>query len=97
MSNYRGLNGTRLEQISQVMETSEELLDAIEQVAGSLFKRNDENLLKCSAAKQLWTDGGREDEILAALPIDSAEKDDEVFWGHAGKFAEFDGEKWCRE
>jgi hypothetical protein len=99
MSKYKGLNGNRLEQIEYWLETSEELLDAIETVSGELFKENNpgsaESNIIDNKASEIWQDPeGREDEILAEIPVDSAEKDDVVFWGAEGKFAEFDGEKW---
>lgn len=99
MSNYRGRNGTRLEQIGHTLGTSEELLDAIETISGVLFEMDAPDCVTANvienAAWEMWQDpAGREVEILAAIPVDSAENDDEVIWGTDGVWAEFDGEKW---
>jgi len=97
------------ERLSEFLETSSEILYAIEQISDDYFdfiededvfgeKTNeiDEN----SHSYELWEDGGREDEILAALPTENGgspiEEGTEVLWGMEGKFAEFDGEKWAR-
>ena len=80
------------EKLSESLQTSEEFLFAIEKVSGSKFNKNDERLLSCSNAKQLWRDGGNEKEILSALPIDNAEEGEQIFWAHLT--AEFSGTEW---
>jgi hypothetical protein len=88
------------ERLSESLETSGEILYAIEQITGGVFERNDDDdreELVGNATFDLWNDGGRTAEILAALPADGAEEGDEVFWGFEGLFAEFDGEKWIKD
>lgn len=92
------------ERISDVLETSVELLFAIEQVTGDCFEyaeyedefgERTEKINENTDAYELWENGGRELEILAALPVADGggqiEDGTEVFWGLEGKFAEFDG------
>ena len=74
------------------LQTSEEILYAIEIVTGVELESEDDRLYD-NEASYLWENGGRDDEILAALPED-AEEGKEIFWGTGGVFAEFDGEKW---
>ncbi len=78
------------------LETCNEILYAIEVVTGVGLSENDGEMEKNSAYK-LWMNGGREQEILEALPCENADEGEEVFWGAAGIFAEFDGEKWIME
>lgn len=69
--------------------TSPAVLAAIEAVAsGSVL--DDE-----SEAYRLWADGGREEEIIAELPmIGGCDEGDELFWGCQGVFARFQAGKW---
>lgn len=94
------------ERIADALETSVELLFAIERVTGDCLeyiKREDageitEEINENTDAYELWENGGRELEILAALPAADGgcqiEEGEEVFWGLEGKFAEFDGTEW---
>lgn len=75
------------------LNCSEEILFAIEIVTGESFIREDDEKITENAAYLLWREGGRELEILAAIPTDDAQDGSTVFWGGA-TFAEFDGEKW---
>jgi len=104
-------NKKKYERLSESLETSSEILYAIEQVTGQIFryentyKRIDaENVIEIgetitnNAAFYFWQEGERcdhEDEILAALPT-AIEEGTEVFWGIEPLFAEFDGEKWIK-
>ena len=86
------------EQLGKSLETSEEILYAIEQVTGEVFSETKDwdgygDELENNNAHRIWADGGEELEILANLPTNEAEKDEELFWG-VEKFTEFDGEKW---
>ena len=47
-----------------------------------------------NSAKELWENGGRENEILAALPTETAEDGEKVFWGWLS--AEFNNEQWIK-
>jgi hypothetical protein len=73
--------------------TSEEILYAIEIVVGESFSRNDKDEIIENDAYKLWEEGGREQEILAALPTDDAEDGEKIFWANE-VLAEFDGKKW---
>lgn len=61
MSDFRGNHGLSYEQLASCLETSEEVLWAIEQVAGGDIEEADGD------ARTLWANGGRDAEILAAL------------------------------
>jgi hypothetical protein len=89
------------EQSANSLQCSEEILSAIEQVTSESFEKvkigpdssvPDQDEFIKNAAYKLWEEGGREDEILAALPTEDAVDGEEVFWDSI--FAEFDGEKW---
>ena len=83
------------ERLAESLQTSEEILFAIEQVTDSIFKRDENDEITENAAYGLWVGGGRENEILANLPTEHAEENELIYWGAAnGVFAEFDGEKW---
>lgn len=69
-------------------ETSPAVLAAIEAVASGSVLDNE------SDAYRLWSDGGREDEIVAKLPIDGCDDGDQLFWGCQGVFARFESGKW---
>jgi transcriptional regulator with XRE-family HTH domain len=100
----------KYEKFSDALETSAEILFAIEQVAGDYFEYIEdedvfgdktEEINENTDAYELWENGGRNLEILAALPTENGgspiEDGTEVFWGMEGKFAEFYGEKWIME
>jgi len=99
-------NSRNYEQLSDNLQTSGEILYAIESVTGedfqilhhSLLNYDENEHIMCNAAFSLWENGGREDEILAALPTEDGgapiADGREIYWGFDGKFAEFDGEKW---
>ena len=77
---------------SESLQTSEEFLFAIEAVSGASFERGDnENIINNDAYK-LWEDGGREQEILNALPTEQAEESEEIFLSDLT--AVFNGVKW---
>lgn len=77
--------------------TSEEILHAIEIVTGDYFSVGKNDEIEENAAYELWENGGREQEILKALPMTNGgteyEDGDTVSFGDS-VFAEFDGEKW---
>ena len=85
--------------LSDSLQTSEEILYAIECVTGDELEMDKNGLLydneACYLWAELWTEGGRDDEILAALPTENATEGERVFW--CGLFAEFDGEKWVKK
>ena len=92
------------ERLSESLETSSEILYAIEQIAGDDFyyePHAEYEELSDNAAFYFWQEGEREDEIVAALPTTAnggspLEEGTEVFWGIEPLFAEFDGEKWIK-
>ena len=90
------------EQLSDSLQTSGEILYAIECVTGCDFKphKNRFDTVAINHAFGLWEEGGRDGDILAALPLEDGcvpiLDGKEVSWGLEGKFAEFDGEKWTR-
>jgi hypothetical protein len=89
---------TNYERFSESLNCSPEILFAIEAVTGENFERDNQKIIE-NASYQLWEEGGRELEILAALPIDNGsefEDGEEIFWADE-KFAEFDGEQWILE
>ena len=85
-------NKNDYERLSESLQTSEEFLFAIEKVSGASLEREDDGSIINNAACQLWEEGGCENEILAALPTEQADEEEEIFW--ADLKAYFDGEKW---
>ena len=86
--NFRGMYGTEYEQRAAAANTSEEVVFAIEQICDGEIDDED------SDAYALWANGGRDAEILAALPVGCGEEDgDTLFWGD-DEFAEFRDGKW---
>lgn len=80
---FRGEFGTHWEQEARSRETSEPLWFAICQIADD-----------ADDADELWSEGGRDEEILAALPVWSdIEVGESVSWG-GSTFATFDGTAW---
>ena len=81
MTTFRGKHGGQYEQDASSKQTSAEILYAIDQ-------------LGCDS-DQLWADGGREDEIIAALPTDyDIDEGDILYWG--GEFARFENGEWVK-
>lgn len=101
----KDFNKTDYEEFADALLASEEILYAIEKVTESEFfyETHNENTadhyeeLANNAAYLLWEEGGREDEILAALPTEDTNEGDAVCWDSNSIFAEFDGEKWNRK
>ena len=98
--NFNNYTRTDYAEFADSLQCSEEVLFAIEIVTGENFEReeNSDDIIE-NDAYQLWAEGGREKEILAALPLTNGgapfEDGDEIFWESLdGVFAEFDGEKW---
>lgn len=89
---------TDYESLAVSFETSEEILYAIEIVTNEIFIETGNGRVEENPAFELWKEGGREDEILAALPTEnggsSIPEGKEIFWGMEGKFAEFAGDTW---
>lgn len=95
------------EKLAESLETSEEILYAIERVTDDCFEYVEdedvfgdtiEEINENSDAYELWDGVCREREILVALPTENGgspiKKGRKIFWG-VEKFAEFDGEKWA--
>lgn len=77
--------------------TSEEILYAIEIVTGENFSSDDNDEREENDALKLYENGGREQEMLNALPLTNGGKkydDGETVLFGGDVFAEFDGEKW---
>jgi len=91
---YKMFNKKNYEYLSESLQTSEEILYAIEIVTGVELESTEDDHLCDNDASYLWEEGGHDDEILAALPTENAQEGKEIFWGASGVFAEFDGEKW---
>ena len=87
-------NKKSYERLSESLQTSEQFLFAIEKVAGCELETTEGDQLFDNSAKELWENGGRENEILAALPTETAEDGEKVFWGWLS--AEFNNEQWIK-
>lgn len=93
---------TDYERFADSLQCAEEILYAIEAVTGESFEHNyvadafglPTRRITKNAAYLLWEEGGREGEILAALPTEDVDDGEEVSWDSNSIFAEFDGEKW---
>lgn len=90
-------NRLKYEQLSDSLSTSREFLYAIEKISGEEFEYIDNENAGCpelnkNAAYELWKEGGNENKILAALPIENAIDNDEIFWGDF--IAKFNGKDW---
>ena len=86
------------EDLAASLETSEQILYAIEEIAGGAFERNDEGELKENTPFKIWNAPTSADraKTLAFLPSNDSENGEEIFWGDDGKFAEFDGDEWIQ-
>lgn len=90
------------EKLAESLETSEEILYAIEELLGENFVIDEETgEMENNNAYRLWADGDEKKAVLRNLPIENGgspiPEETEVFWGSEGKFAEFEGEVWIYE
>lgn len=95
-------NQQKYEIFEDCLNCCPEILAAIETVSDEKFQFGylmDRQTIIENGAFQLWEEGGREDEILNALPTSHNPEDGaEIYWGNEA-FAEFDEKegKWIKK